>query len=126
MYIFDFQTFFQGINFIIPIRMTKEEEIFGADFNEHDIRHDGYDYNGMINTLLNQGFKLHSINRDYYPPRSEWDDYLIVAYLLDTRHARDLCKNRWEQSTQNRNAVTTVTSRVEKRTKKFMKECTIS
>lgn len=106
--------------------MTKAEEIFGADFNEHDIRHDGYDYNGMTNALLSQGFKLHSIKRPYSPPRSEWDDYLIESYLLDREHTRDSYRNRLAQSNRNRITVETVTTRIEKRIKLFLKQCIIS
>lgn len=106
--------------------MTKAEEIFGADFNEHDIRHDGYDYNGMTNALLSQGFKLHSIKRPYSPPRSEWDDYLTETYLLDRRHTRDSYRNRWTQSNQNRKSGTTVITNIEKRIKRFLKQCIIS
>ncbi|GBO06578.1 hypothetical protein AVEN_15765-1, partial [Araneus ventricosus] len=68
------------INYIIPIRLSEAQELLGADYNEHGIRHNGYDYDGMINQLRRQGLKLHSCKSDT-PPRSEWDDYLMDKYL---------------------------------------------
>ena len=36
-----FTNFFQVIDKIIPIRMHAHEELLGADYFEHDIRHPG-------------------------------------------------------------------------------------
>ncbi|GFU07041.1 putative ammonium transporter 3 [Nephila pilipes] len=72
------------INFITPIRMSQPKELLGADFNEHNIRHDGYDYDAMIANLKAQDFKWHS-SMTYAPPRSDWDKYLMDKYLEDKR-----------------------------------------
>lgn len=92
---------FQSINLIIPIRLSKAEEILGADFNEHDIRHDGYDYEGMKAALQNQGCQMHHTKRPYAPPRSEWDEYLMDKYLLNERGAHEANGNHWERRIQN-------------------------
>ena len=44
---------FQVINKIIPIRMTEHEELLGADFFEHDIRHPGVGVSRAISVLKN-------------------------------------------------------------------------
>lgn len=76
---------FQTINFVTPIRMSPSQEWLGADFNEHDIRHDGYDYEAMIAELKRQGHKLHS-PRTRSLARSEWDEYLLNKYINSQQH----------------------------------------
>ena len=44
---------FQAINKIIPIRMTEHEELLGADFFEHDIRHPAVGVSRAISVLKN-------------------------------------------------------------------------
>ena len=44
---------FQVINKIVPIRMTEHEELLGADFFEHDIRHPGVGVSRAISVLKN-------------------------------------------------------------------------
>lgn len=107
--------------------MSKAEEIFGADFNEHDIRHDGYDYKGMTEALLFQGFKLHHVNRPYAPPRSEWDEYMMENYLLDEEElqSRDFNNVSWTQEIQNGIASPPAMGRVET-IKRIFKQCCIS
>ncbi|XP_023240331.1 putative ammonium transporter 3 [Centruroides sculpturatus] len=72
--------FLTAINKIIPIRMEPGEEILGADFVEHDIRHDGYDYELMINQLKLKG-QFHEVTFKHRLSRSQWDTYLIDRYL---------------------------------------------
>ncbi|GFT23094.1 KRAB-A domain-containing protein 2 [Trichonephila clavipes] len=71
-----------GINFITPIRMSHPKELLGADFNEHDIRHDGYDYDAMIDQLKDQNFTWHLSSMAITPKRSDWDKYLVEKYLI--------------------------------------------
>ena len=49
---------FQGINKIIPIRMTEHEELLGADFFEHDIRHPGVGVSRAVSVLKNYDDKI--------------------------------------------------------------------
>ena len=44
---------FQVINKLIPIRMIEHEELLGADFFEHDIRHQGVGVSRAISVLKN-------------------------------------------------------------------------
>ena len=44
---------FKVINKIIPIRMTEHEELLGADFFEHDIRHPGVGVSRAVSVLKN-------------------------------------------------------------------------
>ncbi|CAG0893556.1 unnamed protein product [Darwinula stevensoni] len=47
--------FLKAVNLVIPIRMKPYEEILGADFVEHNIRHAGIDYDGMMKALESRG-----------------------------------------------------------------------
>ncbi|GFY36977.1 putative ammonium transporter 3 [Trichonephila inaurata madagascariensis] len=72
----------KSINFITPIRMSHPKELLGADFNEHDIRHDGYDYDALIDQLKEQNLTWHSSSMAITPKRSDWDKYLVEKYLI--------------------------------------------
>ncbi|XP_042912053.1 uncharacterized protein [Parasteatoda tepidariorum] len=67
---------FQGNDYFVPICLAPPEEILGADFVEHDVRHKGYNYEVMMTELANLGLKLRH-PRIHNPPRSQWDDHLI-------------------------------------------------
>ena len=45
--------FLQFINKIVPIRMSAHEELLGADFFEHDIRHPGVGVSRAVSVLKN-------------------------------------------------------------------------
>ncbi|CAG0893555.1 unnamed protein product [Darwinula stevensoni] len=47
--------FLKAVNLVIPIRMKPYEEILGADFVEHNIRHVGIDYDGIMKALESRG-----------------------------------------------------------------------
>ncbi|CAG0893557.1 unnamed protein product [Darwinula stevensoni] len=47
--------FYEAVNLLIPIRMKPYEEILGADFVEHNIRHAGIDYDGIMKALESRG-----------------------------------------------------------------------
>lgn len=68
------------INRVVPIRLAPSEEILGADFVEHDIRHDGYDYEALTSELERMGLKLRH-RRIHASPRRQWDEYLILHYV---------------------------------------------
>ncbi|CAL1295646.1 unnamed protein product [Larinioides sclopetarius] len=70
----------KSINYFVPIRLAPPEEILGADFVEHDVRHEGYDYEVMMTELERLGLKLRH-PRIRSPPRSQWDDHLILQYI---------------------------------------------
>ncbi|XP_055928912.1 putative ammonium transporter 3 isoform X2 [Argiope bruennichi] len=70
----------KSINYFVPIRLAPPEEILGADFVEHDVRHEGYDYEVMMTELERLGLKLRH-PRVHSPPRSQWDDHLILQYI---------------------------------------------
>ncbi|XP_023240329.1 putative ammonium transporter 3 [Centruroides sculpturatus] len=70
----------KGINFIVPIRLTFADEILGADFVEHDIRHDIYDYEKILEELEKRKLKPSRLPK-YSAGRTKWDEYLILKYL---------------------------------------------
>lgn len=47
-----------AIDKITPIRMCIEEEILGADFWIHAIRHDCYDYDSLVQEMLAEGLDI--------------------------------------------------------------------
>ncbi|KAI1307944.1 putative ammonium transporter 3 [Halotydeus destructor] len=47
-----------AIDKIVPIRMCIEEEMLGADFWIHAIRHDCYDYDSLVQQMLAEGLAL--------------------------------------------------------------------
>ncbi|XP_054709111.1 putative ammonium transporter 3 [Uloborus diversus] len=110
------------INFVIPIRMSKAEEILGADFTEHDINHEGYDYKGMISILNQQGIYLHA-SRPFAPPRSDWDDYLMGKYISN-RNIRN--RNGWIDNIpdERKNKIIVSITNVEKQLKRLFEKWT--
>ncbi|KAG1693178.1 putative ammonium transporter [Nymphon striatum] len=47
------------IDIFIPIRMLPQDEILGADFIEHNVRHPGYDYDRVVRILEEKGMHVH-------------------------------------------------------------------
>ncbi|CAM1299476.1 amt-3 (predicted) [Pycnogonum litorale] len=47
------------IDHFVPIRMQPQQEILGADFIEHNIRHSEYDYDSMLQSLEQLGMHVH-------------------------------------------------------------------
>ena len=65
----------QIVNLVIPIRMKPYEEILGADFVEHNIRHVGIDYDGIMKALESRGHVIkepwcHSIHPELEVPHT--------------------------------------------------------
>ncbi|XP_055932180.1 putative ammonium transporter 3 [Argiope bruennichi] len=114
------------INYITPIRLSEAQELLGADYNEHGIRHNGYDYNGMIDHLRRQGYKLHSC-QSFTPPRSEWDDYLMDKYLKSLREQLQQQPQNghrlvWTETSEGRS----FQNRMRKKLKLCIENCSIS
>ncbi|XP_076314978.1 putative ammonium transporter 3 [Tachypleus tridentatus] len=89
------------IDKFISIRMLQAEETLGADFTEHSIRHDGYNYETIIENLLQQGLKTHT-DRPHPLPRTEWDTYLIQKYIVGT-FTNDKSPGNWKKSVEDQN-----------------------
>ncbi|XP_076314708.1 uncharacterized protein LOC143227047 [Tachypleus tridentatus] len=82
--------------------MPQLEETLGADFTEHDIRHDCYNYERIMEELLGQGLKTH-IDRSHAPPRTEWDTYLIEKYVfVDARNELHPKQKSSKEQVENR------------------------
>ncbi|CAL1260813.1 unnamed protein product [Larinioides sclopetarius] len=103
----------------------KAQELLGADYNEHGIRHNGYDYDGMIDHLRRQGFKLHSC-KSVTPPRSEWDTYLMDKYLKNQReqqqHPQNGHRMAWDLTTERGS----FKNNMKKKVKSCVESCSIS
>ncbi|GIX73036.1 ammonium transporter 2 [Caerostris extrusa] len=82
----------KAINLFIPIRMTEAKELLGADFNEHNIRHDGYDYDAMSQQLIRQGYKM-ELPKINAPSRHEWDKYLLDKYFESQVQQEQILQN---------------------------------
>ncbi|XP_035224311.1 LOW QUALITY PROTEIN: putative ammonium transporter 3 [Stegodyphus dumicola] len=112
----------KGINLVITIRMKPPEELLGADFNEHDIYHDGYDYKSMTAQLIRQGYQVHTLH-PHVLPRSEWDEYLIEKYLPLIQNDQLINQRAmWTNRSENAGAFNVI----KKRMKYCYKRCIIS
>ncbi|XP_013786764.1 putative ammonium transporter 3 [Limulus polyphemus] len=70
----------KGINIFRCIRMSPVEEVLGADYIEHNIRHDCFHYEDMMEDLERKGHHIPK-RTDRVPPREEWDRYLVEKYI---------------------------------------------
>ncbi|CAN7975211.1 unnamed protein product, partial [Ixodes persulcatus] len=76
------------INKFLPIRMTLTEEMLGADFVEHGIRHDNCDYSVTLQSLKEKGIAVDKLPRT--ADRAVWDQYICERFLESNEGLRSL------------------------------------
>ena len=56
--ILDYLIYLQGIDLFIPFRLTEHEELLGADYTEHNIRHPGVGVTRSVSVLKKHDEKV--------------------------------------------------------------------
>jgi len=90
-----------AIDKIIPIRMCIEEEILGADIWIHDIKHDNYDFDSIINEMIAEGLDLNDHIKKSTSNRTaiHFNLFIVDKFLFEKKN------NHWWKRLTNQNSI---------------------